>query len=157
MLSIGATVLDMMQLHPYEYVYFNRLFAGGESSAAQRFETDYWGMSYKEGVDWINKSYRPNSGNPIRVANCERGFIINHFFQKTEDLRRRFIVVHPSASPDIYLAITRWQCHKMIEGKLVHTVQRQGTPLLYIFEVQGRYHPEASTKAASSDRAVERN
>ena len=45
----------------------------------------------------------------------------------------------------------------MIEGKLVHTVQRQGTPLLYIFEVQGAVPPGSLTKAASSDRAVERN
>jgi hypothetical protein len=148
MLSIGATVFDMMKLHPYEYVYFNRLFAGGETSAAQRFETDYWGMSYKEGVDWINKSYRPNSRQAIRVANCEVPFLISYYLEKTGELRRRFVVVPLNANPDIYLAITRWQCDKLIEGKLVHTVQRRGTPLLYVIEAQGAYCPEASRKMA---------
>ena len=151
MLSIGATVFDMMKLHPYEYVYFNRLFAGGESSAAQRFETDYWGSSYREGAEWVIKNYRPDSGQAIRVANCEVPFLISYYLEKTEELRRRFVVVPVNANPDIYLAITRWQCDKLIEGKLVHIVQRQGTPLLYIIETQGSYRPEVLTKKANSN------
>ena len=151
MLSIGATVLDMMQLHPYEYVYFNRLFAGGESSAAQRFETDYWGSSYREGAEWVIKNYRPDSGQAIRVANCEVPFLISYYLEKTEELRRRFVVVPVNANPDIYLAITRWQCDKLIEGKLLHTVQRKGIPLLYIIETQGSYRPEVLTKKANSN------
>jgi hypothetical protein len=46
------------------------------------------------------------------------------------------------------LSKRRWQCDKLIEGKLVHTVQRQGTPLLYVIEAQGAYRPEASRKMA---------
>ena len=149
MLSIGATVFDMMQLHPYQYVYFNRVFAGGESSAAQRFETDYWGSSYREGAEWVIKNYRPDSGQPIRIANCELPSLISYYLEKTGELRRRFVVVPLNANPDIYLAITRWQCDKLIEGKLVHTVQRLGTPLLYVIEAQGAYRPEASRKMAN--------
>ena len=49
------------------------------------------------------------------------------------------------------LSKRRWQCHKMVEGKLVQTVQRQGTPLLYIVETQGSYRPEVLTKKANSN------
>ncbi len=37
------TAADMVSLHPYQSVYFNRLVAGGLAGAAGRFETDYWG------------------------------------------------------------------------------------------------------------------
>jgi len=38
----------------------------------------------------------------------------------------------------------------MVEGKLLHTVERKGVPLLYIIEMQGSYRPEASTKMANA-------
>jgi hypothetical protein len=47
---VGGCVLPairMVQLHPYEYVYFNDLF-GGVRAAAGRFELDYWGTSFRE-------------------------------------------------------------------------------------------------------------
>jgi hypothetical protein len=148
LISVSLTVLDMIQLHPYQYVYFNRLFAGGLRSAAERFETDYWGSSYKEGAEWVINNYRPNSAQPIRVAHCGLPFLIRYFFEKTGNLRQRFMVVKPDENPDIYLGITRWQCHKVFDGKLLHIVQRKGTPLLYIIEVQGSYRPEALRKKA---------
>ena len=40
-------VARIVQLHPYEYVYFNDL-SGGVRAAASRFELDYWGTSFTE-------------------------------------------------------------------------------------------------------------
>jgi hypothetical protein len=110
--------------------------------------TDYWGSSYREGAEWVIKNYWPDSGHAIRVANCEVPFLISYYLGKTKELQRRFVVVPVNATPDIYLAITSWQYDKLIEGKLVHTVHRQGTPLLYVIEVQGAYRPRASRKMA---------
>jgi len=148
LISVSLTIVNMVELHPYEYVYFNRVLGGGLRSAAERFETDYWGSSYREGAEWVINNYRPNSAQPIRVANCGLPFLIRYFFQKTGNLRQRFMVVKPDENPDIYLAITRWQCHKVFDGKLLHIVQRKGTPLLYIIEVQGSYRPEALRRRA---------
>jgi len=48
--SVAMTVVDMWQLHPHQYIFFNRLFGKGLAKAARSFDTDYWGNSYKEGV-----------------------------------------------------------------------------------------------------------
>jgi hypothetical protein len=40
-------------LHPYEYVYYNSLI-GGTAGASRQFETDYWGLSFREAVEYIN-------------------------------------------------------------------------------------------------------
>src|SRR3990172_4698710 len=54
------TVVDMVVLHPYEHVYFNRAF-GGLKGAYGRFDTDYWGLSMREGMEWINTNAEPGS------------------------------------------------------------------------------------------------
>ena len=148
LISVSLTIVNMVELHPYEYVYFNRVFGGGLRSAAERFETDYWGSSYREGAEWVINNYRPNSAQPIRVAHCGLPFLIRYFFEKTGNLRQRFMVVKPDENPDIYLAITRWQCHKVFEGKVIYTVQRQQTPLLFVIEVKGSYRPEVLMRKA---------
>jgi hypothetical protein len=45
--------------HPYQYIYFNPL-VGGLRGARERLNlpeaTDYWAVSYRQGVDWLNQS-----------------------------------------------------------------------------------------------------
>ena len=39
-------VVTLIQLHPYQYTYYNRL-AGGEQGAFRKYEMDYWATSYR--------------------------------------------------------------------------------------------------------------
>jgi hypothetical protein len=49
-----------VSLHPYEYIYYNR-FIGGVDGAANRFELDYWGTSYREAAEYVNQVAPPNA------------------------------------------------------------------------------------------------
>lgn len=53
-------IIDTVRLHPYEYIYYNR-FAGGVSGAFRKYELDYWGTSYREAANYVNKTAPPNS------------------------------------------------------------------------------------------------
>jgi len=53
-------VIGIIRLHPYEYVYYNT-FIGGELGAFRRFELDYWGTSYREAADWLNRNAPPDA------------------------------------------------------------------------------------------------
>ncbi|GAG07352.1 unnamed protein product [marine sediment metagenome] len=46
-------------MFPYQYVYFNE-FVGGTKGAANKYEVDYWGASYKEVVSWLNNNIDRN-------------------------------------------------------------------------------------------------
>lgn len=46
-------VFGILQLHPYEYTYYNS-FVGGTSGAFRSYETDYWLTCYKEAVEQLN-------------------------------------------------------------------------------------------------------
>ena len=49
-ISVLFTGCNMLMNHPYQNVYFN-VFAG--SNTANRFELDYWGLAYREGLEFI--------------------------------------------------------------------------------------------------------
>jgi hypothetical protein len=53
-------IIGIIRLHPYEYVYYNT-FVSGELGAFRRFELDYWGTSYREAADWLNKTAPPDA------------------------------------------------------------------------------------------------
>ncbi len=142
LVSVGVTVYDMADLHPYQYVYFNRLVAGGLESASSRFETDYYGASYREGVRWLIQNYHPGTGAQVRVANPSNNFLTAYYLESNRDLRHRFHPVQAWDRPNIYMSTTRWNQHKEKQGKLLHVVRRRGVPLLYVIEVNP---PHSST------------
>ncbi len=53
-LLLMSGVIAYVQLHPFEYTYYNQ-FAGGTRQAAARFETDYWLTCYKQAVEKANR------------------------------------------------------------------------------------------------------
>jgi len=142
--SVAITLVDMEQLHPHQYIYFNRICGKGVAEAAKSFETDYWGNTYKEGAEWITKYYKnPNKNRKVKVASCLYSLSTSYFLPKD-----RFEYVGSfdkgqmiSDSPDLFLATTRWNCHKKLSGRVLHIVERKGAPLLYIIEVSNGLPP----------------
>jgi hypothetical protein len=122
---------DMIALHPYEYVYFNRL-SGGLANALGRYETDYWGASYREGFLWLlEHGPAPQAGKRLRVAMCQQQTQLDYLIDHVPGAAERFRLTKPD-NAQFYLAITRNNCH-LTRGTIIHTVERQGVPLLFVF------------------------
>ncbi len=134
--SLIAAASDMFRLHPYESVYFNRTFGGGLAAAAPRFDTDYWGQSYREGVEWLMANYGSGAGEPIRVANCSKEFLTGYYIETSPTARGRFVSVPIEQHPQIVLATARWSCQTQIKGRVLHVVSRMGAPLCEVIEVE---------------------
>ena len=91
--SLLATVVDMVQLHPYQYVYFNRVVAGGLPRAAERYDTDYWGAAGKEAVEWTVDHYtRRNLQQPVGVTALSEHALLRQL-EELDRGRRRFVAV----------------------------------------------------------------
>jgi hypothetical protein len=135
--SVGLTLWDAARLHPYEYVYFNRSFAGGLREASRSYQTDYLGLSYREGANWLLEHYPPGDRDPLRVASCP-GFLTNLLrpLREAPDGAARFKIVPLSGQPDVAVTFTRGDCHRRFRGRVVATVRRDGTPLLYVTETR---------------------
>jgi len=54
-IMLAPGIYNLIQLHPYEYAYYNS-FTGGTSGAFRAYETEYWLTCYKEAVEQFNES-----------------------------------------------------------------------------------------------------
>lgn len=123
---------DMVALHPYQSVYFNRLFAGGLARAGRLYETDYWGQSYREAVLWLADHYPAQAARPVGVENCSNPLLSAYYIDHDPRLRGRFVAARKGEGR-IVLATTRFDCH-LQPGKVLHVVAREGVPLAYVIE-----------------------
>jgi hypothetical protein len=64
LLCLTPVVNFMVKNHPYEHLYFNRLAGKDMQEIKQRFELDYWGLSYRKTLEYI---VRTDSSRRIRV------------------------------------------------------------------------------------------
>ena len=130
-----VTWLDMSSLHPYEYTYFNRTF-GGLRAAAGRFETDYWGASYREGLAWLFEHARRGTAAKVRVTWCNDAVPLDYYLQTTPSLAARFELDPTLSKPDYWLGTTRYLCAPPA-GEIVHEVTREGVTLLRVVRLPG--------------------
>ena len=56
-LSLAINLVNMIKIHPYQYVYFN--FLGGKE-IEKNFEADYWGVSIKQAIEYIISNNNKN-------------------------------------------------------------------------------------------------
>lgn len=71
---LAPGILAAIQLHPYEYTYYNS-FAGGTDQASYQFETDYWLTCYKDAV----QSFNPGAWQSHRLFVKREGYIASYY------------------------------------------------------------------------------
>lgn len=117
------TILKMNYLHPYEYTYFNEI-SGGLRSAFRKYETEYWGSSFKESAVWINNNYgiiSKDYTNKIPVYSCV-SYLSKPFISDSIVLLDKA----PEAGPFIYTCFTRLDRDNDYSGEIVYQVARDG-------------------------------
>ena len=122
----------MVYLHPYEYVYFNQLI-GGNRGAEERFETDYWAISYREAaarlVYFLNQEGR-EAGNTYKIGVCYNAPQIVYY------LPAYITVTADIQEADFFIGLARGECHKMINTDDLFHVERFGVPLTVVKDLR---------------------
>jgi len=88
--------------HPHQHLYFNEL-VGGMENAKQYFELDYWGLTFREGLEYI-AAHDSSSAIPVFFA---------HGHKKNSDIldeenKKRFVVSDSPQSAKYILSNYRW-------------------------------------------------
>lgn len=76
-------LIGMIRLHPFEYVYFNKL---AKRPLHTQYEMDYWGMSYKQAFEALVKI---DSDTTIMHVNCANHPGIANYYFLPEKIRKR--------------------------------------------------------------------
>jgi len=133
--GVAAVVAEMVQLHPYQYVYFNRM-SGGLEAAATRYETEYYAHSFKELVDkladrmWETEREHYLDGNYTVTACGIRAYLL------TDHMPANFLFTGREFSPnlrvraDFYAGYRRARCvEQRADVPVLVAVERQGVAL----------------------------
>src|SRR3989338_493332 len=116
------TIVEMIKLHPYQYIYYNEL-VGGLKGAYGQYETDYWGKAYKEATEWFNKNI--NDQKKLYTIKLEGNSISSTYYFKpnmksTENIR----------DADYVFTFSRWNLQTFYKGKIIKKIERDGVPLI---------------------------
>jgi hypothetical protein len=137
---VGLAILvsvDIVQLHPFEYTYFNRL-SGGLVKQYRRFETDYWSIGYREGLEYVVKQLpQLDPSRRTRVVGCDLAGNerLEYYLAQWPGASDHVRVTRNYEQADVLIATKRWNCHRR-PGKTIAAITRQDAPLVWIRKIQ---------------------
>jgi hypothetical protein len=102
LILIAPGIAGILQLHPYEYTYYNS-FVGGTGGVFRRYETDYWLTCYKEAMEKLNQSVSDPANLYVHREAYIAAYYANENFH-VQELRGALDKVKPG---DIILVNTR--------------------------------------------------
>jgi hypothetical protein len=134
-LAVGAglegllTLGRMVASHPHEQVYYS--FLPG-STAERLFDRDYWGLSYRKGLEWI---LTQDTGAKIAVSSSTHGILVNNNLAILAPADRARFVNGPARSNYYYLADYRAHPGPYPDslGAETHVVRVNGVKILSVF------------------------
>jgi hypothetical protein len=92
----------ILQLHPYEYTYYNS-FVGGTSQVFRQYETDYWLTCYQEAVE----SLEQRTDQPIDLYVHREAYIAAYYADENINVRDLRGALAEVKSGDYVLVNTR--------------------------------------------------
>ena len=102
LILIAPGVAGILQLHPYEYTYYNS-FVGGTSGAFRKYETDYWLTCYKEAVEKLNQA----TEDPINLFVQREAYIAAYYASGNVAVHELHGALDEVKPGDVFLVNTR--------------------------------------------------
>ncbi|HAH31085.1 MAG TPA: hypothetical protein DCL44_02090 [Elusimicrobia bacterium] len=139
LLSLSVTSYKMIRFHPFQNTYFNAL-AG--NNAGEKYELDYWGLSFRQGLEYIVK----NDKRPVIVllANVIAPLKNNAVLLDKQDLDRlRLANINTAYSSlaaipqtDYFLTNYRWHPQTYQPANEVYSISVDNQKIMSVFKLR---------------------
>lgn len=124
-------IYQMAKLHPYQQLYYNNLVSHKSESLRSTFELDYWGLSYKQGLEYI--LLNDNRSQIIVKAENIPGQINSLILKKSSRCR---IFFTNSDHWDYFISNYRNHPHEYLLDNMVFTIKRENSTILSVFKAK---------------------
>jgi hypothetical protein len=127
-LLLAPGIVGILQLHPYEYIYYNQL-VGGVAGAEGRFELDYWCTAFRPAMEYVD------AVAPDHASVTFYGGYLSAAPYARADLALHEVPVGIHADFSLAdLACLRYDYHRMLQSNqaIVYEVRRQGALLAIV-------------------------
>lgn len=126
--NLAHTAWLMISMHPYQNVYFSFLPSG---YVEKSFDRDYWGLSYREGLEYILKT---DSRSEIPVcANFFSGHNSVDILPPHQRKRLKFVA---EAEADYFLTEYRWHPQPYAYQNEVYKIEPNGLKIMSVFKLK---------------------
>jgi hypothetical protein len=132
-LNMAGAAVFLARNHPNANVYFNSL-AGGPGGADGRFELDYWGLAYRQGLEYI-VGHDAGESIPVHAATAAGRY--NAEMLAPPD-RGRIVFEEDPARARYYITTFRWDRKRPPPGREIHAITVEGARILAVYELQVR-------------------
>ena len=129
-LGLANVVRTMARYHPYEHLYFNAL-TGGTHSANGKYDLDYWGLSYRQGLEYILKS---DKAPVVAVCVHTRPGTVNAEILPARD-RQRLRFVKDAYEAKYYLTDLRWDTADYTPEEIAHVISVDRAKIMMVVRV----------------------
>lgn len=135
LLSPLPAVIDMVQVHPYQYVNFNHI-AGGIGGAKDRYMLDYWGLAFKQAATQLRaklaeRGETPSSDRPLRIAVCGP-----HRPAQVELGPNAAISWDPKGA-DFAMTLGTYYC-RALDAPVIVDIERDGVTFARVYDIRGK-------------------
>jgi hypothetical protein len=132
--GLSIPVYGMVELHPYEYVYFNPA-SGGVRGAQGRYMLDYWGLAFKQASDELRAHLaagadRPPNGRRWVVAIC------GPQSSAEVELGPQFETVFDQKKADFAMLLGTFYCQHL-QAPIIAEIRRDGIVFGTVYDFRG--------------------
>jgi hypothetical protein len=141
--GLASPIIDMVRIHPYEYVDFNPL-AGGVAGARKNYMLDYWGLAFKQASEALraelaSKHEQPPDGRRWVVAIC------GPQAPADVELGPQFETTWEEKRADFAMSLGTFYCEDLSRPVLADVV-RAGVSFAKVYDLRGRPMPDLVTE-----------
>jgi len=122
----------MIKIHPFQNLYFNKLYYKTIGEANFQMEMDYWGLTYSKGLRYVLDTDKNKKFN-IKVDNY--GGEINQLLLSKEE-RKRIRIVKEDSIADYFIGNYRWSRSVYYYEYEKFNVNVDGAKVLTVFKIK---------------------
>ena len=137
LVNVAVISREIVSLHPYQYIFFNSL-VGGLQGAHKKYDTDYWGASYNEAINWFKENIATDKNKlyTIHIWGIKR-----YKVYQAPNIRNV-----PPQIADYIFRFTRRMKEEPRKEDIIHIVKRNNTPLVFIMKNSAASAPASAMK-----------
>jgi len=126
-LNIIFTIIQMVNLYPYNLVYYNGLI-GGVNGAEGKFTISTYAIADKEAVEWLRNFISKDNRKKVNVYTCGNPVSSSNYFNKKMEL------VTDIKLADYVICADKNLLPKTGHFKVIYKVMRDNVALNYVFQ-----------------------
>jgi hypothetical protein len=135
---IGWDAASLVQLHPYEYLFYNSL-VGGLPGAARRYDTDYWVNIMPAAVEDLERYVKQEAlrTDPMKPRHYTVAVCGERVAFEKEDADPRLQFSADWSHADFFIAPTHMNCDEVLRGKQIDVIKRLGVTIGVVKDLRG--------------------